>query len=206
MAIRTSALRATIPMLIVAAGVCGRVAGQQQHRATGARFPFAKRIGWVDGLCLAISNANLAVGSPLTLIVASEPRGPQRVEQARIKGRTNSPEACDALKPGRAEVNAREGTSFYALEGRGIGSTDIGVGIVAPPAAPHVVNGLARVDLDQNGQSEVFSTCATIEGISFGVWTGKAYQGKPLWSGYYYLNYDTEPTCPESRAAQTPPR
>jgi hypothetical protein len=59
-----------------------------------------------------------------------------------------------------------------------------------------VVNGLVQVDLNHDGQSEVFSSCATSEGIKFAVWTGKAYQVEPLWSGYEYLGYDLQPTCP----------
>jgi hypothetical protein len=93
-------------------------------------------------------------------------------------------------------MNAKPGISFYALETESVGSTDMGIGIVEPPASLAVVNGLARVDLNQDGQSEVFSSCATSEGIKFAVWTGKAYQGEPRWSGYYYLDYDLRPTCP----------
>jgi hypothetical protein len=72
----------------------------------------------------------------------------------------------------------------------------MGFGIVAPPANPEIVNGLARIDLDQDGRGEVFSTCAATEGINFEVWTEKAYEGEPRWSGYYYLDYESTPTCP----------
>ena len=72
----------------------------------------------------------------------------------------------------------------------------MGFGIVTPPANPVVVNGLAQADLDKEGHSEVFSSCATSEGIKFAVWTGQPYRGEPRWSGYYYLGYDSKPTCP----------
>jgi len=97
---------------------------------------------------------------------------------------------------GRAAVNAKPGMFFYTLATGSIDSADMGFGIVAPPANPKVVNGLARVDLDQNGHSEVFASCATTEGIKFPVWTERAYQGEPRWSGYYYLDYESQPTCP----------
>jgi hypothetical protein len=97
---------------------------------------------------------------------------------------------------GRAAINSKPGIFFYTLESSGIGSTEMGFGIVAPPAEPEVVNGLARVDLDRDGQDEVFSSCATTEGIKCAVWTDKAYEGEPRWTGYYYLDYDTTPNCP----------
>ena len=97
---------------------------------------------------------------------------------------------------GRGAVNAKPGVSFYTLEAAGLALTDMGFGIVTPPTSPLVVKGLARADLDKDGQSEVFSSCATSEGIKFAVWTGQAYQGEPRWEGYYYLDYDTTPSCP----------
>jgi hypothetical protein len=186
-------LRAAIAILIIAAVSCGRVNEPGQHAAVGAAFPFSERIGWLHGPCLAISNPNLAHGTAVALVIAGEP---QKVQQARIQERTESPATCQALMEGRARVNAKPGMSFYALETGSVGSTDMGFGLVAPPANPAVVNGLARVDLDQDGHSEVFSSCATSEGIRFAVWTEKAYQGESRWSGYYYLDYEMKPTCP----------
>jgi hypothetical protein len=190
---RTGMFRAGIPILIVAAVACGSVSELDQRGAAGVTFPFGERIGWLHGPCLAISNPDLARGTPLALVITVEP---QRVEQARIQERTDSPARCQALMEGRAAVNAKPGLSFYALESGSITSSDMGFGIVAPPAKPEVVNGLARVDLDQDGHGEVFSSCATTEGIKFAVWTEKAYQGEPRWSGYYYLDYESTPNCP----------
>jgi hypothetical protein len=186
-------LFAAIPILIIAAVSCGHVSEQGQHAAVGVAFQFGERIGWLHGTCLAISNPNLAKGTPVVLVITGEP---QKVQQARIQAQTNSPATCQALMEGRAKVNAKPGMSFYGLETESVGSTDMGFGIVAPPANPVVVNGQARVDLDQDGRSEVFSSCATSEGIKFAVWTEKAYQGDPRWSGYYYLDYESKPTCP----------
>jgi hypothetical protein len=121
---------------------------------------------------------------------------PQTVQQASILEQTSSPVMCPALLEGRREINARQGTFFYKLETKDFSSSDLGFGIVNPPATPTIVDGLARIDLDHDGHSEVFSSCATTEGIKFAVWTGKQYQGNARWSGYYYLNYDLTPTCP----------
>ena len=101
-----------------------------------------------------------------------------------------------ALMEGRAVMNAKSGMSFYQLEAGSVGTADMGFGIANPPAKPSLVNGLIQVDLDQDGHGEIFSSCATTEGIKFTVWTDKAYQGNPRWSGYYYMDYEMKPTCP----------
>jgi hypothetical protein len=186
-------VRAAILMLIAAAISCGRRSEPGQPAAAIAAFSFTEGIGWWHGSCLAITNANLARGTPVALVIMAEP---QAVQQARIQERTNSPAACQALMEGRGAVNAKPGMSFYTLEAAGLASTDMGFGIVPPPVNPVVVNGLAQADLDQDGHREVFSSCATSEGIKFTVWTEQSYRGEPRWSGYYYLDYDTKPTCP----------
>jgi hypothetical protein len=186
-------LHAAIPILIVAAVACGRVSETDQRRTAGVTFPFAERIGWLHGSCFAIQNPDLALGTTLALVITAEP---QRVQQARIGERTNVSAKCQALIEGRAAINSKPGLFFYVLESTSIGSTDMGLGIVAPPANPEVVSGLARVDLDRDGHDEVFSSCATAEGVKFAIWTGKAYQGEPRWTGYYYLDYETTPNCP----------
>ena len=185
--------RVTIPTLAVVAISCLCVGHPGPHAAAIEAFSYDQQIGWLHGPCLAISNPKLTPGTAVTVVIMGEP---QTVEQAQIQGQTDSSETCIALIPGRAKLNAKPGISFYTLGSGKIANTDMGIGIVAPPANPTVVNGLARVDLDRDGGSEVFSSCTTSEGIKFDVWTDKAYQGKPRWSGYYYLGYDMTPSCP----------
>lgn len=183
------------PLLLMAAISCRKQsqAKQPPHSAAGEAFPFQERIGWFQGPCIAISNQHLAPGTSVTLVVMAEP---QKVQQARSLEQTTDPKTCKALLQQRAAVNAKPGISFYALQPGSVESTDMGIGIVEAPASPTVMNGLAQVDLNHDGQNEVFSSCATSEGIKFAVWTGKAYQGEPRWSGYEYLGYDLQPTCP----------
>ena len=189
--LRPGAARAGLLILLLAVVACGGAREPESH--AGPLFSFAARIGWLHGSCLAIRNADLARGTPVDVVILAEP---QRVEQARVGERTDSPQRCQALIPGRAKVNAKPGMFFYALEAGDLGSRDMGIGIVEPPAHPQTVNGLARVDLDQDGRREIFSSCATTEGIKFAVWTEKAYRGEPRWSAYYYLDDETTPTCP----------
>jgi hypothetical protein len=68
---------------------------------------------------------------------------------------------------------------------------DLGIGVTGE--ARRVDGGL---DLDGDGTPENFTQCSISEGVSFGVWRGTPYQGVALWSGYYYLGYDTEANCP----------
>lgn len=183
---------AAITILLLAAFSCKK-AVELKASAPAAPFPFAERTGWFQGPCLAISNQHLARGTSVALILTGEP---QKIQAAKVIEPTTSAATCKALLQDRAATNAQQGVSFYALEGGPPEATETGIGIVEPPANLTVVNGLARADLGQDGQSEVFSSCATSEGIKFAVWTGKAYQGEPRWSGYYYLGYDLQPTCP----------
>ncbi len=195
---RTLVLGGAIPILLLAAVSCGRTSDRrtsetkQPASAPAVAFSFAQRIGWFQGPCLAISNPHLARGTSVALVIMGEP---QKVQQVRSLEQTTDPAMCKALLQGRAKMNAKPGISFYTLEPGGVGATDMGIGIVEPPALT-VADGLVRVDLDGDGQSEIFTSCATSEGIKFGVWTTKAYQGEPRWSGYYYLGYDLQPTCP----------
>lgn len=186
-------LCAAILILIAVNVSCGRASEPGKHAAVAAAFRFGERVGWFHGPCVAISNPHLARGTPVTLVIMGEP---QKVQPARIQEQTASTKTCQALMEGRDTIDAKRAMSFYTLEAGSAGPTDMGIAIVAPPMNPRIVNGLARVDLDQDGHNEVFSSCATSEGIKFAVWTEKAYQGEPRWSGYYHLDYDQKPTCP----------
>ena len=42
---------------------------------------------------------------------------------------------------------------------------------------------------------EKVHSCTSAEGIHFTVWSGEPITGELLWHYYYYLGYDTEPTC-----------
>jgi len=185
-----AALRGAL-LLSLLAIACGR-AKEPEPRA-GSTFPVSARIGWLHGPCLAIRNADLARGTPIDVVILAEP---QRLEPARIAERAGSSQNCPALLPERAKSNARPGVFFYTVEATGVDSSAMGIGIVEPPAHPKIVDGMAQVDLDGDGRAEVFSSCATAEGVKFAVWTERAYRGEPLWSADYHLDYESTPTCP----------
>jgi hypothetical protein len=180
-------------LLIAATTACRERSESIQHSTNSEVFPLDRRTGWFHGLCLAISDPNLARGTTVDLVVMGEP---QRVLQGQVGEQMSSGTSCAPLIEGRRSHNAKPETSFYGLEGTKLTATDMGIGIVDPPQEIVVVNGLAQTDLNSDGQPEVFSSCATTEGINFAVSTEKPHQGIPLWSKYYYLGYDMKPTCP----------
>lgn len=180
-------------LLALGTAACERVEKSQSPKTVALAFSYADQIGWLHRSCLAIANANLARGTPVAAVIAGEP---QKILRMRVGQQTRSPETCPALMPGRAALNTKPGIFFYELEGDAIGATDMGVGVVAPPAAPEIVGGQVRVDLDHDGRGEVISTCATQESIKFAVWSDKSYQGRPRWSADYHLDYDVTPNCP----------
>ncbi|MBD2308189.1 hypothetical protein H6G17_22205 [Chroococcidiopsis sp. FACHB-1243] len=53
-------------------------------------------------------------------------------------------------------------------------------------------------DLDGDGIEESFRSCASFEGLHLTVWSGQALTGTRKWHSYYYLGFDSEPTCTKS--------
>jgi hypothetical protein len=180
---------------LVVATACGRgpVSPPAIPTRTAAPFSWAERVGWVHGRCVAIANDSLARGAAVVVVITDEP---QRVQRARLGERTVDSSVCPALLDGRAAINATSGNAFYRLEGEAPGPGDIGIALVDPPIAPTMSGGLVRLVLDPKAGAQVFSSCATSEGIRYAVWSGQANTGEPRWSGYYYLGYDVTPTCP----------
>jgi hypothetical protein len=143
------------------------------------------RLGWVTGECLATANRSLTPGSPIK-VVSLDVKAP--IVNGRVGGGTASDRACPALLQDRRQQNESK-WSFYELKLSA--PVDLGIGVTGE--ARTVSGGL---DLDGDGAPEKFTQCASSEGVWFRVWSGPAYQGTPLWSGYYYLGYDAEVTCP----------
>ena len=153
MAIEMRSMKAILHAAIVFLIVASCSPASEPAQKTAAPFEFNKQIGWLHGPCLAIAAPELAGGTPVTLVVAAEP---QRVQQARIQGKTESSATCPALMEGRGKLNAKPGIAFYALGAAVVAPSDMGFGIVMPPATPTVVNGIAQIDFDQDGKNECF--------------------------------------------------
>jgi hypothetical protein len=81
--------------------------------------------------------------------------------------------------------------SFYRIATTDSRPIELGVAVIGA-----VSRAGPGIDIDGDGKADHFTQCATSEGISFAVWNIAPYKGTALWSGYYYLGYDIERTCP----------
>ena len=155
-----------------------------------APLPIEKRTGWLHGACLAIDNNALAAESPVAIVSLGDETA---VIDARIAGVTTASTTCPALLDERRATNMSKGISFYEVRLPPNTTLELGIGVVGNAA--RVDKGL---DVSGDGIADMFTQCSTSEGVSFAVWSGKPYQGAALWSGYYYLGYDAEATCPDA--------
>jgi len=152
---------------------------------TATAAPLPTRVGWVTGSCLATANQALAAGTPIAVVSLADKVS---IAEGRVVGRTTSEAACPALMQERRKINESK-WSFYELTLPA--PVDLGIAVTGgSKVAP------GGIDLTGDGMPEQFTQCATSEGVSFRVWSGTPYQGVPIWSGYYYLGYDVEATCP----------
>lgn len=129
-------------------------------------------------------NSGLQPNGPLRVVALDDQ---PTVVAGRIIGATTSSGVCAPLPEDRRRSN--DEWSFYEVLLNG----KAGLGI-AVTGEQKLVDG--RIDLTGDGKPEQFTQCSTAEGVSFRVWNEMPYRGTPLWSGYYYLGYDTAATCP----------
>ncbi|WP_188151891.1 hypothetical protein [Teredinibacter waterburyi] len=129
-------------------------------------------IGWLHGNCLAIKNDNLASNTKITVF---DFEMENQLVPASVISVAQSGEDCYALLDDRINVNTLAGYSFYTVKS----SRSIGVAI-------------GFVDIG-NPAALTFEYCTTTEGIYFSVEKNRF----KIWDGYYYLGYESDPTCEE---------
>jgi hypothetical protein len=122
---------------------------------------------------------------------------PQRLVAASITGRATSELECKAMLEGREGLIGSLPAQYYTVTEWSDDDAEMAIGVVGDATAVSIADGHARLDLNGDGEQEVFAICTTSEGIRFGLWTGEPYLGNPVWIGYYYLGYDLEPSCPQ---------
>ena len=139
-----------------------------------------------DTACLYIHNAELAAGSPLTLVLLAPP---QSVAKAEIVGPAS--ENCPSIDESDSTMKLYR---IRLLEKNPL--------LAAPAIAVSGFSGrfqtrgkYVTADIDGDGRPEFFRFCASSEGIHMTVWSGKLLRGKPRWHQYYYLGYDVEANC-----------
>lgn len=157
---------------------CSKTPDEQEVQSTLAASDYDSSVGWLHGNCLAIKNLNLTSG---TAIIVVQPNQPQIISHATISGRANSSETCKALLDDRRKVNRENGYTFYTVDSK-----------------PEINLGIAVLGTNNTLDDYGFDYCSTQEGVVFTLNARPEHGGAELWRGYYYLGYESEPTCPAS--------
>ena len=143
---------------------------------------FAPRIGIAvrteSRTCAAIRNANLGAGTSVALV---SPALPQTVTSAEISSTSSA--ACPISKDVDPAVTNYE-LKIPAVES--LPKLTPFVVVTAQSTAFTVDNNLVKIDLAQDGQSEMFRSCSSDDGIHLSAWVGKPLSGTMVWSGHYY--------------------
>jgi len=150
-----------------------------------------RAIGWLHGNCLALEDARARVGTRVAVVMLGET---QQVVAARVTGSALDTEACPALLEDRRDINLGSGLTFYQVDADSEG--ELGIGVIQT-GGDRKLTVAELLDTNGDGRRDGFGRCATSEGVQFSVWADEARHGTPLWTGYYYLGYDTEADCPE---------
>ena len=153
-----------------------------------------RAIGWLHGNCLALEDASARVGQEVAVVMLGEE---QQVMTAQVTGTANDGGECIALTDDRRDTNLRTGLTFYKVDAAP--ELELGIGVVQT-GGNRQLNTPELLDTNGDGRRDAFGRCATSEGVRFVVWADEARQEVPLWTGYYYLGYDTEADCPEEWA------
>ncbi len=133
----------------------------------------SEKMGWLHGNCLAIKDSHIPAHSKLSIILLDEPKS---VSTGEVLGPAKSGEQCYPLLEDRRMANIGTGYSFYLVNTKA--QINLAIGTVDKEIDTHRYN---------------YSYCTTSEGVQFSANEGS----KTIWSGYYYLGYDSESTCPE---------
>ena len=136
------------------------------------RTSLNNKIGWLHGNCLAIKNANIPPNYQFTLVHLNTNN---TIEKAVITKRTTAPEECYPLLGASSNINESAGYFFYSVESTT--PVNLAIGILKS-------NELSVSELN-------LSYCTTTEGVKFLI----SKNNSTVWEGYYYLGYESEPTC-----------
>ena len=147
--------------------------------------------GWLHGNCLALDDAEVRAGSPVAVVGLGEV---QQVVTAKVTGKADGAGECLALLDDRRHANLASGLAFYTIDVDP--EMELGIGVVQT-AGSRALTVMELLDTNGDGRRDIFSHCATSEGVRFSVWAEEVGRGAPLWTGYYYLGYDMEADCQE---------
>jgi hypothetical protein len=127
--------------------------------------------------CVAIQNANLASGSPVTLVT---PTLPQSFTQGQIGAASQSP--C----PVSQDVNPALSSYDVQVSGASLPKLTPLIAALGTSAPFSLQNNTVQADLDQNGKTEFFRACSANDGVHLTVWSSAPTTGTAIWHGLYY--------------------
>lgn len=130
-------------------------------------------------LCVAIKNGNLAVSSPMTLVI---PTTPQSFGPVRIKA--PSEETCPITKDGDNALTSYE-LNLPDWVDR-VPKLQPMVAVVGDPGSFLLTNITVQADLDQTREARMFHICGDTDGYRLTVWSATPLTSDLLWSGFYY--------------------
>jgi hypothetical protein len=176
---------------------CSQKNNQPLNESTGAANTqqaanYAPRIGigvqTGSRTCIAIQNASLQSGTPITLV---SPLPPQSFIQAQVTGPASS--ACPVSK----ELNPALSSYEVKPEPGNLQKLVPLIAVVSPATAFSTNNNNVQADLDQNGKLEAFRACTAADGYHLTAWAGTPLSAALVWHGYYYEpgNPGTGPAC-----------
>ncbi len=184
--------------VLILAGCSARTPTQSSNSVSlnpgAAAAAYAPRVGiavtTAGRTCLAIRNGNLALNSPVTLVM---PNLPQTFTQAQIGSTSDSP--CPITK----DVDRNVSNYELHLPG-GTESTQKLVpmiAVVGPATNFLLTNTTVQADIQQDGTHQLFRSCSADDGVHLTVWSGTPLTAPMLWQGYYYTesNPGVGPAC-----------
>jgi hypothetical protein len=153
---------------------------------------YAARIGVAvqshDRVCLSINNPHLQIKDPVTLIAPSDPQSIARAEIVNLGD-------CGGGKNG-----APPGYLLRLVSGTVPDHLPL-IALTGDPAL-RTGNGNVIADLNGNGKSDSFRSCASSEGVHLTVWEGRPLEGIRIWHQYHYLGQDLEANCEKKDTAE----
>lgn len=150
-----------------------------------------------NNLLLDIPDSNLVEGTEVVVITMPG----KSLSCCAEVGQVSSP----YTKSVRQVIFDEDKTATYLLKLRGNNSAKerlssgawIGFGIIDSPDLFSSEGGEIRADLDGDGVQETFRDCTSYEGVHLTIWSGPPLEGRRLWHAYFYLGFETEPSCEE---------
>lgn len=142
-----------------------------------------RRIGVAIGDCVSFAGRPIEHESELTVVVLDVV---QEVFSARVDR---------ALADCRAASHV-QGSSYYAVTWTGAKPSlgFIGIAFLGKVHTRRVASELV-VDLGGSSRRAHVRSCTSREGLHLTVWRAEPLVSKRLWHEYWYLGYDTEPSC-----------